>query len=469
MTQPHILVGMPAYRGVDHIREALQSIADQDHRDLRVLISVDGNDAETAAACRPFLADPRFSLFMQDQRLGWAANINWLMSQPDYDFFCYWQHDDFTSPNYISALLASSIAHPSAVCHFCGIRWIGQFTKWMGSTSVVGLPMARAIAIFDELNGIPFRGLIRKEAIERTGPIRITDHESGFEEFVWVGKLAREGELQYVEGPTYFKRARGNSTHAMWHKRDRLWRRAVWLEFGLGMLETFWPLVNGEAERKQALCTVLGRLCLPKAERFFFYDGPALPFISDFLMKAMRRFPLPFLEQAMTVAKPESFAVSPAGELLDRAIQFSKVRSQAAAKEQNKYRFRAGDAGIDLLLDGWSFAENWGTWSDGPRAGLRLPIGRKRGLWKAAIAFRAFGKDGIVPVEVSVPSSPEVTTARVAANRDARIELRVESNGSDMDLRFAFPAAASPISLGQGDDLRELGIGLLSMELVESA
>jgi len=469
MAKPRILVGTPAYRGADHIHEALQSIANQDHRDLRVLISIDDNDTGTEAACRPFLADARFSLVMQPRRLGWAANINWLMAQPDYDFFCYWQHDDFTSPDYISGLLASSIAHPAAVCHFCGIQWIGQFNKWMGGATVAGPPLARAAAIFDELNGIPLRGLIRRQAIERTGPIRITDHESGFEEFVWVGKLAREGELQYVEGPTYFKRARGNSTHALWHKRDRLWRRAVWLEFGLGMLETFWPLANEEAERKQALFTVLDRLCLPKAQRFFFYDGPALPFVADFLREAMRRFPLPWLERAMTAAAAESFAASPAGELLDRAIHFAQAGNHSPAKAQDHYRFRAGDAGIDLLLDGWSFAENWGTWSDGPRAGLRLPIGRKRGLWQAAIALRAFGKDGVVQVEMSVPSSAGVTVARVAANRDVRVELRVESDGNDMDLRFAFPAAASPKSLGHGDDMRELGIGLLSMDLVEPA
>ena len=284
-----------------------------------------------------------------------------------------------------------------------------------------------------------------------------------------MGKLAREGELQYVEGPTYFKRARGNSTHSMWHKRDRLWRRAVWLEFGLGMLETIWPLVLAEPDRIAALCTVLDRLCLPKKERFFFYDGPAIPFSSDFLSKALERFPLPSLERAMTAAQPESFAGSPAGELLDRAIQFSKSRPEASVREQNTFRFRAGDAGIDLLLDGWSFAETWGTWSDGPSAGLRLPVGRKRGPWKAIITFRAFGKEGTVPVEITVPSSPQATTGRVAVNQVVRIELRVESDATDIALRFAFPEATSPMSLGLGDDRRCLGMGLISLDLTEPA
>lgn len=466
MAQPRILIGMPAFRGADFIREALQSISDQDHRDFRVLISVDGNDFETAAACEPFLADSRFSLVTQNRRLGWAGNINWLMSQPDFDFFCYWQHDDFTSTNYISELLRSSITHPSAVCYFSGIQWTGQHGDWSASSSVVGLAVMRAISIFEDLNGIPLRGLIRKEAIDRVGPIRKTDYESAFEEFVWVGKLAREGNLQFVEGPIYYKRARGDSTHAMWHKKDRLWRRAVWLEFGLGMLETIWPVVL-EPERITALCTVLDRLCLPKKGRFFFYDGPNIPFASDFLLKALERFPIPSLDRAITGTQSDSFAGGISGGQLDRAILFSKSRRQTSPLEQNTFGFRAGDAGIDLLLDGWSFAETWGTWSDGPCAGLRLPVGTKKGPWKAIITFQAFGKEGTVPVEITVPSSSQITAWRVAANQAVQKELCVESQSTDILLRFSFPGATSPLSLGVSNDRRCLGIGLISLDLTE--
>jgi len=468
MAQPRILVGMPAFRGTDHIHEALQSISNQDHRDFRVLISVDDSDFETAAACEPFLKDSRFSLVTQNSRLGWAGNISWLMSQPDFDFFCYWQHDDFTSANYISELLRSAIAHPSAVCYFSGIQWIGQHTDWMGSSSVVGLPAMRAISIFENLNGIPLRGLIRREAINRVGPIRKTDYESAFEEYVWIGKLAREGNLQYVEGPIYFKRARGDSTHAKWHSKDRLWRRAVWLEFGLGMLETIWPLVP-EPERVTALCTVLDRLCLPKDGRFFFYDGPVIPLASDFILKAFERFPIPSLERAITNVQSYSFGGGLAGELLDQAIHFSKYRREVSAKEQNTFRFRAGDGGIDLLLDGWSVAETWGTWSDGPRAGLRLPVGTKRGLWKAIITFQAFGKKGSVPVEITMPLSTQLTTWRVATNQVVQKELCVESQSTDIPLRFACPDAISPIELGLSNDRRCLGIGLISIDLTAPA
>jgi len=466
MAQPRILIGMPAFQGVDHIQEALRSIAGQDYRDFRVLISIDANDAETAAACQTFLADPRFSLITQDRRLGWAGNINYLMSQPDYDFFCYWQHDDFTTPNYISELLRSAAMNPSAVCHYTGIQWFGEITDWMPGSSVTGLAVTRALSIFDELNGIPLRGLIRKDAIERTGPIRITGYESAFEEYVWIAKLAREGNLQCVEGPIYYKRARENSTHAKWHGKDRLWRRAVWIEFGMGMLETIWPVVR-ESERLTALSIVLDRLCLPKHKRFFFYDGPRVAFAADFLSQALPRFPVPLLQQVIADGHAVSFAGGVAGELLDSAIRLMRSGPDGSTVASTSFRFEIAEAGIDLLLDGWSLAEAWGTWSERSRAGLRLPVGRMVGRWKVVLTFQAFGAKRKPTIDVSVPAESRAMTWRVARNTRLREEFWVESRGDDVVLRFDLPDATSPKNLGTGHDRRSLGIALIALELTE--
>jgi len=393
--------------------------------------------------------------------LGWDGNINWLMSQPDYDLFCYWQQDDFTTNNYISELLKSSVASPSAVCYFSDLQWIGLSTHMTVHQSVTGPALARVLSIFENLNGIPLRGLIRHDAIDRVGPIRRTEYESAFEEFVWVAKLAREGILQRVEGPTYFKRAHNESAHGKLFGKDRLWRRAVWLEFGLGMLETIWPLV-GETERVMALAAVLDRLCIWKDGRFLFYDGPPVSFASDFLAMAQKQYSIPSLEKAISSM--------PAGELLDRAIDWSIRRPAEAMYQQSKFKFCIGESGIDLLSAGWSFAEKWGIWSDALQARLRLPVGAKRGRWKATITFIAFGKDNtIVPVEVSPGTTSQPTAWSVPANKVVRKELSVESDSADIILQLAFPNAASPFELGLSDDRRRLGIGLISMDMTQPA
>ncbi len=466
MTEARILIGMPAFRGADVIREALELIARQDHSYFRVLISVDGGDTDTAAACESFLADPRFSLVVQPHRLGWAGNINWLMSQPDYDFFCFWQHDDYATADYISELLARSNVDRDGVCYFSGIKWFGLHDHWSKPPSVTGFAINRSLSVFETLNGVPFRGLIRKTAIDRVGPIRLTDFDSAFEEFVWVGKLAREGNLLYVDKPTYFKRAYANSTHAKYHRRDRLWKRAVWLGFGLGMLETIWPVVP-ENDRVTALATVLDRLCVSREGRFLFYDGPAIPFASDFIQLALRQFSIPSIEKSCRGQNSASFAGGIAGDLLDKAISWTmRGQAQTGFNRQSRFDFAFGGSGIDLLMTGWSAAEDWGIWSDGPLATLRLPISGQRGLWRANIAFTPFGKQGSnVTVNVVDDSESLSTIWSVAANRPVRKELQLESRGADAALQFSFPNVSSPLELGISADRRRLGIGLISLDL----
>jgi glycosyltransferase involved in cell wall biosynthesis len=459
---------MPAFRGADVIREALDSISKQDHSDFRVLISVDGGDSETAAACEPFLADPRFSRVIQPRRLGWAGNINWLMSQPDYDFFCFWQHDDYTTSDYISELLSTSASNVDGVCYFSRIKWFGLHDHWSIVPSVTGFAINRSLSIFETLNGVPFRGLIRKTAIDRVGPIRLTEFDSAFEEFVWVGKLAREGNLHCAERPVYFKRAYADSTHAKFHRKDRLWKRAAWLEFGLDMLETIWPLVR-EEERVTALATVLDRLCVPKDGRFLFYDGPAIPFASDFITRAIQQFSVPAIENIRRGQNSESFAGGMAGDLLDRSILWSmQAQARGGLHQQSRFGFRFGEHGIDLLLTGWSTAEDWGTWSDGPLATLRLPVSAGSGTWNANITFRSFGQDGTeVTISVNVLGGRETLSAiwTIPANHIVEKELRVASRCADVVLEFSFPNASSPLQLGISDDSRRLGIGLISLDL----
>jgi glycosyltransferase involved in cell wall biosynthesis len=265
------LVGVPVYRGKPQVVETLRCIQEQDCREFRVIISVDNNDHETAEICRDFLSDSRFSLKVQETDLGWAGNINWLMSQGPYDFFCYWQHDDFASHNYLSALLQSADENPSAVCYYSDIQWIGDDVARIVCPSVTGFPINRAPFFFESMNGIPIRGLIRKEGIERAGPIRLTSFESSQEEFLWLATLGREGNLHRVASPLYFKRSRKNSVSAKFSTRETSWKRSVWLEYGLGMLEIIWPLV-ASGDRNIAVGIVIDRLCYPTNARFMFYD-----------------------------------------------------------------------------------------------------------------------------------------------------------------------------------------------------
>src|SRR3954453_6931171 len=51
-------------------------------------------------------------------RLKWGGNFNWLLTRCAEEFFCYWQHDDFTSGNYLEELVRAATGYPNAVCYY---------------------------------------------------------------------------------------------------------------------------------------------------------------------------------------------------------------------------------------------------------------------------------------------------------------------------------------------------------------
>jgi glycosyltransferase involved in cell wall biosynthesis len=111
---PSILIGVPVFEGRTMVGETLESIARQDWTSFRVLIAVDGPDECSAAACAKYIDDPRFQLVQHRQRLGWAANLSWLISELREDYFCYWQQDDLCDPSYLRVLAGHAVEHPEA-------------------------------------------------------------------------------------------------------------------------------------------------------------------------------------------------------------------------------------------------------------------------------------------------------------------------------------------------------------------
>ena len=174
-------------------------------------------------------------------------------------------------------------------------------------------------------------------------------------------------------------------------------------------------------------------------------------------------------ERALESDKAEC-ALAPDAQYSDQCADGSRSRPPSPPEplvQHSKFQFRFEDEGIDLLGVGWSSPETWGTWSDGPRAALRLPVGAKRGKWKANITFRTFGKEGReVTVYVTTSTAPERSEWLIPANRIVQEELSVESDSSDVILYFAFPGLTSPRELGISDDSRYLGVGLISLELM---
>jgi glycosyltransferase involved in cell wall biosynthesis len=97
MAQALVTIGVPVYHGDAFLEETLSSIQGQTYLNLDVIFSLDGPDSTCEQIVSRFLADSRFRLVVQPERLGWFGNLNWLMRNVSGDFWVYHGQDDRTS------------------------------------------------------------------------------------------------------------------------------------------------------------------------------------------------------------------------------------------------------------------------------------------------------------------------------------------------------------------------------------
>ena len=81
--------------------------------------------------------------------------------------------------------------------------------------------------------------------------------------------------------------------------------------------------------------------------------------------------------------------------------------------------FRKGGNGIRYIVKGWSGQENWGTWTDGGKASLKLPF---------AVAALPAGQDLELTIEASAFGNPKHPrqTVRVIVNDEDMGDFSLE-------------------------------------------
>jgi hypothetical protein len=244
---------MPVYQGADLVAKALDCLQQQTYGNFEAIISVDNNDAETAAACRPFLADPRFRMIVHPERLDWVGNFNWLLQQDLKEFFCYRQHDDTTAPEFFEVLLRVADKEPDAAAIYCDCQLSGGGDGVEIVRSIKGELLDRMFQYVARLPNlgapVPVRGLIRTAAIRHAGLVRSDEFRAAMQVFGWLANLLRWGHFRRVAEPLYYR-----LDHARSYTR----------EFWVGAYQASWPtLFTG-------LLDAAMRVCRTPEERLFF-------------------------------------------------------------------------------------------------------------------------------------------------------------------------------------------------------
>jgi hypothetical protein len=162
-----VTVCIPAWQAAAFIDRTLDCARGQSYRHLRILVSVDRGDDDTAAICRRHAAaDPRIEVIEQRRRLGWSENANALLSRVATEFFFLYFHDDIIAPTYVEALRNALLADPTATSAHCDLERFGDETGIDPGNHYHGDAGNRLLAFLaGPVKGTPLRSMTRRAVL----------------------------------------------------------------------------------------------------------------------------------------------------------------------------------------------------------------------------------------------------------------------------------------------------------------
>jgi len=102
----HLFIGLPVYNGERFLREAIDSLLAQSHKNLTLYISDDASTDETQNICTQYAAqDARVVYHRQPQNLGMFSNFKFVLDAAAGDYFMWAAQDDVRDQNYAATCI----------------------------------------------------------------------------------------------------------------------------------------------------------------------------------------------------------------------------------------------------------------------------------------------------------------------------------------------------------------------------
>lgn len=222
---PKAVALLPAWKAEDFIDETLQCLSAQTYPHFEVIVSVDLSTDGTADICRRHaLADRRFRVIEQRERLGWIGNVNALLKEADGDYFLLAFHDDLLSPDHVETLVGVLEKNPNAVIAYSDVKARYPHGKIVDRvyTEMDGVKEARKrvrnVIRQKGFWSVPNHGVFRAWAADRIGGHR--EHRAGeySADWPWLLHMALLGEFVRAPGFLCFKNYKQNSLSHTWRR-----------------------------------------------------------------------------------------------------------------------------------------------------------------------------------------------------------------------------------------------------------
>jgi glycosyltransferase involved in cell wall biosynthesis len=271
---PRVSVGLPVYNGANFIRESIQSILQQDFRDLELIVTDNASTDNTEAICREIAeGDSRVRYYRNESNLGAAGNYNKSVELARGEYFKWQAHDDECHPAMVRRCVEVLDQAPSSVVM---VYPLAELIDENGRRLEAPLdriesrdprPHRRLARLLWTLNMCdPVFGLIRMEPLKKTQLIGAFFGA----DYVLLGELLMLGQIWEVDEILFRLRAHAKRSmkanasardRAAWYDPSALKKRLVlpnWERMVLELLKSAWSAPLPASERVKCGLAIAG-------------------------------------------------------------------------------------------------------------------------------------------------------------------------------------------------------------------
>jgi len=176
MAPPKVSIGLPVYNGEQYVKQAVDSICNQDFGDFELIISDNASTDATADICKTFAAkDKRIRYLRNEKNIGAAPNYKKVFDLSGGEFFKWCSHDDVCHPSFLRRCLETfNNAPPSVVLVYPLCELIDEFGRVFGQAidrvqTRATRPHRRLARVIRRVSyAYPVWGLIRGQYLRKT-------------------------------------------------------------------------------------------------------------------------------------------------------------------------------------------------------------------------------------------------------------------------------------------------------------
>ena len=212
MIQPRVTIGLPTRNGERHIRQAAQSVLEQDYDSLELIISDNASDDGTEQICRDLArSDARVRYHRQTENVGLVPNFNAALHLARGTYFKWLGDHDWLTPTYVRRCVEVLDDDPSLILvttqqGHVGSRDVVETARYDGTSLRSDRPVERfseLLRLFNESHLLmdPLYGMVRQARVAPVPrPIMV------YEDEVFAARLALTGPFGHIAEVLSYRR-----------------------------------------------------------------------------------------------------------------------------------------------------------------------------------------------------------------------------------------------------------------------